>query len=118
MVLEYSYDPKADPVIVRMAGGLTLGPHLAAFSRALSTLFTTRRVSGLILDMAGISDIDSSGLGELVILYTASSESGAGLCLVRPALRVCKLLEMTRVSGLFPVFQEETAAIDWARSRV
>lgn len=118
MALEYFYDSNADPVIVRMAGGLTLGPRLTAFSRAFSALLSARPVSGLILDMAGISDIDSAGLGELVILYTASSEAGSGLCLVRPSPRVCKLLEMTRVSGLFPAFDKETAAIEWVQSRV
>ena len=117
MALEYFYDPNADPIIVRMVGGLTLGPKLAAFSRTFSTLLSTRRPSGLVLDMAGVSDIDSTGLGELVILYTASSEAGSGLCLVRPAPRVCRLLEMTRVSGLFPSFDKEAAAVDWARTR-
>lgn len=118
MALEYSYDPKADPVTIRMAGGLTLGPGLAAFSRAVSTLLSARPVSGLILDMAGIAGIDSAGLGELVILYTASSEAGTAVCLVRPSAHVGKLLERTRVSGLFPVFEEDTAAIAWIRSRV
>lgn len=99
-------------------GRLTLGPQLARFSRTFTALLTTRRVSGLVLDLAGILEIDSAGLGELVILYTACGDAGSRLCLVHPAARVMKLLETTRLSGLFPRFRDEVSAAEWIRSRV
>src|SRR3954449_12784563 len=99
MALEYFVDGGRDPVIVRLTGGLTLGPQLTRCSKSVLELVHSRRTTGLLLDIRGIQEIDSAGLGELVILYTALSEAGSRLCLLCPTARVLRLLEMTRLEG-------------------
>ena len=118
MALEFFLDCERDPPVAKLTGGLTLGPQLTRFSKAVLELLHSRCLSGLILDVGGIREIDSAGLGELVILYTASSEGGSHLCLVGPNQRVLRLLEMTRLEGLLPHFADEPSALDWLRGRV
>jgi len=115
MALEVFLDGERDPAVVRLTGGLTLGPQLTRFSKSVLELLHSRRLSGLLLDVRGIREMDSAGLGELVILYTASSEAGSRLCLVSPSERVLRLLEMTRLDGLLPHFTDDASALKWIR---
>ncbi len=102
-----------DPAIICLDGDLTLGPQLSDFGRQASQLLATRRLSGLLLQMAGIDQIDSAGLGELVILFTTATQQGTQFCVTEPTPRLIRLLETTKLSGLFPLFADTAAAQRW-----
>jgi anti-sigma B factor antagonist len=110
MPLDFSIVNKPDYILVRLNGALTLGPQLARFGRQVGALLSAQKGGGLFLDLGGVTEVDSTGLGELVILYTTSGEAGCSLCLLQPNARVLKLLEMTKLSELFPHFSDEEAA--------
>lgn len=99
--------------VVRMSGRLTLGPHLLDFGRRATELLGSRTGPGLLLDVSAVSDVDSAGLGELVILYTTAGEHHRRLCLVGASARFVQLLETTRLSGILPHFADEEAAKAW-----
>ena len=117
MALEFSIDQRQDHVLVRLTGGLTLGPQLTQFARRMASLFVSQSPCGVLFDLRGVDQIDSAGLGELVILYTSSGEAGCHLCLVKPTEHILKLLETTRLSNLFPKFSDEHAASTWIRTQ-
>lgn len=101
-----------------MSGRLTLGPQLLEFGKQIANLLNTPQAgSGLLLDMREITDIDSAGLGELVILYTTAGHHHRRLCLAGLSARLIHLLETTRLSGILPHFADNKAAQAWIDAR-
>ena len=95
---------------------MTLGPHLLEFSKVAIAAIQSHRSSAILLDMSGVEAIDSAGLGELVILYTAAGQSQCRLALLNPSPHIIRLLETTRLSGLLPHFDGNASAIPWIRN--
>lgn len=58
-------------------------------------------VTRMTLDLAGVSFIDSTGLGALVEIKNAAEERGAELVLQTPSDRV---LEVLRLTGMLDAF--------------
>ena len=57
----------------------------------------------LVIDMMGVSFIDSIGLAAPIVLRHASGEVGAPLVLLDPSPRVMRVLEITKLNGVFDV---------------
>jgi anti-sigma B factor antagonist len=70
--------------------------------------------SKLILDFSGVPFIDSSGLGALVSVFVASKKTAQKLAFASLNPQVKALMEMTKVSQLFPIYpsvQDAQAAL-------
>ena len=59
--------------------------------------------SRVVLDVAGVGFIDSSGLRSLITLQQEAAAQGGGLQLRSPSRPVVRLLEVTGLTGMFPV---------------
>jgi anti-sigma B factor antagonist len=95
--------------VLRLRGRLTLGEG----SRALRACITDIAAEGhknLLLDLGGVSYMDSSGLGALVSGYNTLKGSGGVVGLFNVPKRIESLLEMSRLTTLFPVFASEKEA--------
>ena len=88
--------------IVELSGTLTLGPHLATLRRAVREILEESKASGLILQVAGLTATDSSGLGELTMVYSFASRRKCPLLLVGVSPTLSSILEMTHLDGLLP----------------
>ena len=66
--------------------------------------------SSLVLNLSGVSYVDSSGIGQLVGLWTSIGNRGGQLILLRPSPRVLTQLEMTKLDTVFTIMQEEQEA--------
>ena len=66
----------------------------------------------IILDLAHVEYIDSTGLGGLVISYTQLKKAGGALKLMRLNRRNVELLALTRLHTVFEVFAEEQDAVN------
>ena len=64
-----------------------------------------------LLDMGEVPMVDSAGLGELISVYTSAHRSNAALKLMKISERVREVLSITRMNGLFDVFDDKAAAI-------
>jgi len=80
-----------------------------AFTDALDAL------PDVVLDMAGVALIDSTGLGLLVRTRQAARQRGGVLCLAAPSRFVRTVLHTMRLDGAFPIFDDPAAALDWLR---
>ena len=65
----------------------------------------------LILNLAYVKYMDSSGLGELVQAFTAARNRGGSLKLLNLTKRLNDLLVMTKLLTVFDCFDEEAAAL-------
>ncbi len=63
-----------------------------------------------ILNIERVDYMDSSGLGQLVSLWTSVRTRGGNLVLLKPSARVRKLLTVTRLHVVFDIFQDEERA--------
>ena len=65
----------------------------------------------LVLDLEGVTRVDSSGLGVLVVKLQAIRKLGGDIRLAHLSARYQRLLTTMRVLPLFNVFEDETAAV-------
>ena len=65
----------------------------------------------LLLNLAEVSYIDSSGIGEMVSGFTTVSNQGGSVKLLNLTKRVKDLLQITKLYTVFEVFEDEAAAV-------
>jgi anti-sigma B factor antagonist len=95
--------------VLRLTGKLTLGEG----SRALRGCIVEIADEGhkyLLLDLGDVSYVDSSGLGALVAAYNSLKLKGGAVALFRVPVRVLNLLEMSRLTAIFRIFETEQEA--------
>ncbi len=65
----------------------------------------------LVVDLGGVTTMDSSGLGELVSSYTSVTNRGGKLKLLRLPPKVLDILQMTQLITVFDAYEDEDEAI-------
>jgi anti-sigma B factor antagonist len=110
MSVKLTTQKKGDVIIVHTSGKLTLGDGTSALREKMRELVEggSRRI---LLDMADVTYIDSSGLGELVAAYTTVTNAGGEMKLLNLAKRVHDLLMITKLYTVFETFEDEASAI-------
>jgi anti-sigma B factor antagonist len=69
------------------------------------------RVETIVVDLTGVSFIDSTALGVLVGAYRRQEDAGGTLKLVVTEPRILKVLEITDLTSVFPVFASVDEAV-------
>ena len=99
-----------DVHVLDLSGRVTVGEPVQLLREAV------RRCSEegncrFVLNLEDISYIDSCGLGELVATYTSACNRGGSVNLLNPSKRTMELLELTRLSEVFDIFNDESKAV-------
>jgi anti-sigma B factor antagonist len=68
-------------------------------------------VRKVLLNLADVTYIDSAGLGELTAAYTSIKNRGGQLKLLNLTKRVHDLLQITKLSTVFELYDDEKKAI-------
>jgi anti-sigma B factor antagonist len=97
-------------VILDLAGKIRLGEGNLDLHRTLRSL-VEQDEKKVLLNLAEVSSIDSSGLGELVAGYTTLEKSGGELKLLSLTERVSELMMITKLLTVFDVYDDEALAI-------
>jgi anti-sigma B factor antagonist len=63
------------------------------------------------VNLADVSYIDSSGIGEMVSSFTTVTNHGGQLKLLNLTKRVKDLLQITKLYTVFEVFEDESSAV-------
>ncbi len=108
-----------DVAIVDISGHITLGPETGLLRSAVHDL-VSRGEKKIILNLAEVSYIDSSGLGELIASYTTVRNQGGQLKLLNLSKKVRDLLLVTKLYTVFDVKDDEFMAVksfDWFFAR-
>jgi anti-sigma B factor antagonist len=96
--------------IVDLVGQIRLGETNINLHNALRGLVDAGD-KNVLLNLAGVTHIDSSGLGELVAGYTTIERSGGEMKLENLSERVVDLMTITKLLTVFDVFEDEATAI-------
>jgi anti-anti-sigma factor len=67
--------------------------------------------SDVIVNLAGVAQIDSSGISTLVRSFVSLERQGGGLKILNPTGHVKEVLELTRLINSIPAFTDEAKAI-------
>ncbi len=104
-------DRMVDGVAVEsMDGRIVLGEESTALREKVKTLLGSGKKK-IVLDMANVSYIDSSGLGALVASHTSARAQGATLKLCNLGTKFQEILQVTKLVTVFEVYPSEAAAI-------
>jgi anti-sigma B factor antagonist len=109
-VLQGTYREIGQIVIVDFSGKITLGEGSATLRRMIRDLID-RGHRRIVLNLADVDYIDSSGIGELVSGYTTVRNAEGELKLLYLTKRVHDLLQITRLFTVFDVQPDEDAAL-------
>jgi anti-sigma B factor antagonist len=111
MSVKLTTHKKGDVVIVETSGKLTLGEGTSTLRTKIRELVESgsRRI---VLNMADVTYMDSSGLGELIASHTTVTTAGGEIKLLNLAKRVHDLLKLTKLYTVFEAYEDETSAVD------
>jgi anti-sigma B factor antagonist len=97
--------------IIDLNGRITLGDASSGKLRESVRDVLAKGSKKLLLNLAAVSYIDSSGLGELVSTYTTASNQGAAVKLLNVQSKVQDLLQITKLYTVFETFDDEADAV-------
>ncbi len=96
--------------VIAVQGVINFGESARQFSSFLQGLLDSG-APAVLVDMSGIDNVDSTGLGELVGYLQRFEKEGRRLALLRPHRRILSLLRLTRLDEIFPVYEDREGAI-------
>jgi len=108
--LNISERQSGDVTILDMDGKITIGEGSVALRTAIRRLLEEGKKK-ILLNLARVGYIDSSGIGELVSSYTAINKDGGELKLLNLTQKLQDLLTITKLLTVFDVYESEAEAL-------
>lgn len=96
--------------ILDLSGRITLGEGSVTLRDTIRDLIAKGQ-KNILLNLADISYLDSSGLGELVTAYTTTKNAGGEMKLLNLTKKVQDLLQITKLYTVFDVKDDEASAV-------
>src|SRR5215471_12173933 len=96
--------------VIDVSGRITLGEGSSLLRDELRSLIGSNRRK-ILLNLADVDYMDSSGIGQLVAAFTTENNQGGQLKLLNLTKRMKELLQMTRVISIFEIFDDEKKAV-------
>ena len=96
--------------VVEATGRIVLGQETNDLRESVKGLLANG-VTKIVINLANVDFIDSSGLGALVGLYSTANSRGAKIKLAAITKRFHELLMITKLLTVFDVYESEAAAI-------
>jgi anti-sigma B factor antagonist len=99
-----------DVFVLHLQGPITLGQATERLRNLIQRALDDGK-KNILLNMAEVFYIDSSGLGELVAAYTTATRRGGKLKLMKLTQRVQDVVQLTKVYRVFEVYNDEDTAV-------
>ncbi len=108
LILEKEPSATGDSLIARLTGKLS-------FENVHDFIATLRPepAAHLILDMSGLSFLDSAGVGALVTLFVSRRSKGKTLALAALTLQGAAVMQVAGLLKLMPVYPSVEQALAW-----
>ena len=111
MSLDIQQREREGITILDLNGRITVGPEATSLRQKIQELATSKNNS-VILNLADVDYIDSTGLGALVVCATMLRKGGGNVKLVNLNRRNIELLVMTKLATIFEIFSNEQDAVN------
>jgi anti-sigma B factor antagonist len=108
--VKVSVETRDDATILQLHGQISIGSGVGELRTALFRL-SGRGSALVVVDLDGVTFVDSAGLGELVAAHQRTWEQGGRLCVARPRAKVLDLIHLTRLHEVVPVHDDLDEAL-------
>jgi anti-anti-sigma factor len=92
---------RGDVIIVHCQGRIVYRDEATALSRLVGEILENG--GKVVLDLSGVTSIDSAGIGELAYLYTWARSQNADLKCASPSPLVRELLDLTNLDSVLEI---------------
>jgi anti-sigma B factor antagonist len=99
-----------DVTILDLTGEVRMGEGSIVLRDAIRKLADNGKRK-LLLNLAGVKYVDSSGIGELIANYTTVTRQGGQLKLLKLTDRIQNLLVITKLLTVFDSYEDEAEAL-------
>ncbi len=96
--------------VLDLEGKITIGAGDVELRKQVEDAVAAGKVH-LLLNLAGVSHIDSSGIGEMVGCFTTLTRKGGKMKLLNLTQKINDILQVTQLITVFDVFDSEAEAI-------
>jgi anti-sigma B factor antagonist len=96
--------------VLDLSGRITLGEESVLLRDTVRGLLE-RGAKNILINLGGVSYVDSSGIGNLVGCYTTVKNQGGQLKLLNLTRKIEDLLMITKLLTVFDTFDDEAEAI-------
>jgi anti-sigma B factor antagonist len=96
--------------IISLQGKITIGAGDTQLREVITNAVNGGKTN-VLLDLSGVTTIDSSGIGELVGSYTTVTNRGGKLKLLHLPAKLNELLHVTQLITVFEVYENEREAV-------
>ena len=110
MSLHATHRDAGQVTVVDLSGRIVLGEGSALLRTTVRGLLGDQRKM-ILLNLADVDYIDSSGIGELVSAFTTVKNQSGDLKLLHLTKKVRDLLQITKLYTVFDVFTDEPTAV-------
>lgn len=110
MAYEVKTEAKDGVAIIRLEGEIVLGAATNAFRSALRGALQADPKKVLV-DLADVKFLDSTGIGEIVAGYTMAWEGQGQIKLCKLPQKIKDVLIITRLSTVFETYETEEEAL-------
>lgn len=96
--------------IINLQGKITIGAGDTQLREVITSAMNEGK-NKILLDMSGVTTIDSSGIGELVGAFTTATNRGGKLKLLHLPAKLNELLHVTQLITVFEVYENQDEAV-------
>ena len=101
---------EGDVAVLDLKGRIRISGGTLALHRSIRCLVDEGKTK-ILLNLAGVTHIDSSGLGELISSYVTLSNKGGQIKLVHLTKRLQDIMTITKLLTVFDVYDNEVDAL-------
>jgi anti-sigma B factor antagonist len=101
---------RGDVRIIELSGKITIGSGDVKIRELIDGALEDGKTK-IVLDLGGVSSIDSSGIGEMVACYTTVTKNDGQLKLLRMSPKINNIMQVTQLITVFDVFDDEEEAL-------
>jgi anti-sigma B factor antagonist len=109
--LEVRERQAGDVTILDMNGSVRMGEGAVSLRNSIRGLVDGGKKK-ILLNLGGVKNIDSSGIGELIANYTTVSRDGGQLKLLNLTDKIQNLLVITKLLTVFDSYDNEAEALN------
>ncbi len=109
--LNISERQAGDVTVLDLGGKITIGEGSVSLRGAIRRLMEEGKKK-ILLNLAQVSYVDSSGIGELVSSFTTINREGGQLKLLNLTQKIQDLLAITKLLTVFDVYEDEATGLN------
>lgn len=109
--MKFSTKELNNVTVVKMEGNMLGGPEASELNSALHKLLDAKKKL-IVVDLGGVSLMNSSGLGMLIGAVTTMRNAGGNLKVASASEKVAQVFKMTKVSNVIELHETVKSAVE------